>query len=419
MNYRKLRARFMALAMTGILAFPAPVMATEEPVSESVMETAAETAEVAETSGAETGAPEVSMPDTEAPEIGEPETSPAETNPPETEAVETNAPETEAPETNLPETSQPETSPAETEAPETSSVETEEPETSPAETENPETEEATEASTEKTTEKTSGKDKETEKVTEKTTEAESETETEGETETETEAKKIDREAILRDYTKSRPFSELQNRAKYSEAAPIAGLPSFITEEMIIGALKAQDKEDFPASVTIAQIVAESGYGAYGPGGEVGQGLSWLAYGYCNLFGIKGSGTAGSVSMATQEMGDDGSLYTTSAGFRAYHSYTECIEDRTELLKAGYRDLTEGVTDANTFAVRVGSRWATDAYYGKRLISIMQQYDLYRLDDLTLRGERKLPDGEKLADGIKLSGEMEDSSEVVLLAGTNE
>ena len=124
-------------------------------------------------------------------------------------------------------------------------------------------------------------------------------------------------------------------------------------------------------------------------------------------------------MATQEMGDDGSLYTTSAGFRAYHSYTECIEDRTELLKTGYRDLTESVTDANTFAVRVGSRWATDAYYGKRLISIMQQYNLYRLDDLTLGTERKLPDGEKLAEGIRLSDKTKISGEAVLLAGTNE
>ena len=116
---------------------------------------------------------------------------------------------------------------------------------------------------------------------------------------------------------------------------------------------------------------------------MGQGLSSLAYYHCNLFGIKGSGTAGSVSMKTWEMRANGTSYTTIAGFRAYYTYTECIEDRAELLKEYYRDLTNGVTDANTFAVQVGSRWATNVYYGKTLISIMKQYDLYRLDELTL------------------------------------
>ena len=66
--------------------------------------------------------------------------------------------------------------------------------------------------------------------------------------------------------------------------------------MIVGALKCQDETGYPASVTIAQIIQESGYGSYGPGGESGEGLSYLAYQYCNLFGIKGKGTAGSVNM---------------------------------------------------------------------------------------------------------------------------
>ena len=55
--------------------------------------------------------------------------------------------------------------------------------------------------------------------------------------------------------------------------------------MIVGALKSQDEYGYPASVTIAQIIQESGYGTYGPGGNKGQGLSGLAYGYCNLFVI--------------------------------------------------------------------------------------------------------------------------------------
>lgn len=185
------------------------------------------------------------------------------------------------------------------------------------------------------------------------------------------------------YVTSAQFRAIHERIQYNVDVPIDGIPSFITQEMIVGALKAQDETGYPASVTIAQIIQESGYGKYGPGGEDGKGLSYLAFEYCNLFGIKGQGTAGSVSMKTSEMEPDGSTYSTYAGFRSYHTYTECIEDRSKLLKEVYGDLTENVTDANTFAMKVGRRWATDLNYGKHLITTMRRYDLYRLDDMTL------------------------------------
>ena len=165
--------------------------------------------------------------------------------------------------------------------------------------------------------------------------------------------------------------------------PLDNLPSFITQEMIIGALKCQDETGYPASVTIAQIIQESGFGKYGPGGEEGKGLSYLAYQYNNLFGIKGTGPAGSVDMRTGEQTGDGTSYMITSGFRVYNTYTECIEDRTELLKEVYKDLTFGVEDANTFAIKVGSRWATDIHYGQSLIKQMEKYDLYRLDSMTL------------------------------------
>ena len=182
---------------------------------------------------------------------------------------------------------------------------------------------------------------------------------------------------------SQQFIDVANRIKYNVEVPIAGLPSFITQEMVVGALKAQDEYGYPASVTIAQIIQESGYGKYGPGGEDGKGLSGLAYNYCNLFGIKGTGTAGSVSMQTMEMNVLGELYSDRAGFRAYNTYTECIEDRSKILGEVYSDLIEGVNDANTFAMRIAGRWATGMDYGLSLIRVMKQYDLYRLDELTV------------------------------------
>lgn len=191
------------------------------------------------------------------------------------------------------------------------------------------------------------------------------------------------ENIYNSYSASIKFLDDSEKIKYNVSVPIKGLPSFITQEMIVAALKCQDETGYPASVTIAQIIQESGFGQYGPGGEEGKGLSYLAYQYNNLFGIKGTGPAGSVDMITGEQSKDGSMFTIVSGFRVYDTYTECIEDRTELLKEVYADLTFGVEDANTFAMKVGSRWATSLTYGQSLIRQMEEYDLYRLDNMTL------------------------------------
>lgn len=195
--------------------------------------------------------------------------------------------------------------------------------------------------------------------------------------------------VERDYNPSERFLSMGEKIKYNANMPVENLPSFITQEMVMGALKTQDEYGYPASVTIAQIIQESGFGKYGPNGDKGQGLSYLAFQYNNLFGIKGIGTAGSVDMQTGEQTSAGDYYMTTAGFRVYNTYTECLEDRAKLLKKVYSDLTEGVTDANTFAMQIGSRWATSLTYGKNLIDQMETYDLYRLDRMTLKDFSKL------------------------------
>ena len=324
---------------------------------------------------------------------------------PDTTETETKAPETEtkAPET---ETKAPETetkaSETETKAPETTETETKASETSASETE---TESQTGTGESETESQTGATDTET-----GTTETGSETESESQSETassetttpgsssdnasaSTDSKATESQTTAEtgsntqqdvSYKASGVFKKIGDRVQYNVDVPIKGLPSFITQEMIVGALKSQDEYGYPASVTIAQIIQESGYGTYGPGGNKGQGLSGLAYGYCNLFGIKGSGTAGSVSMRTSEMTKDGKIYSTTSAFRAYNTYSEAIEDRCKVLQNGYGDLISGVNDANTFAMRIGQRWATDLNYGKSLIKLMELYDLYRLDDMTLK-----------------------------------
>ena len=324
---------------------------------------------------------------------------------PDTTETETKAPETEtkAPETET-KASETETKASETEtkAPDTTETETKVSETSASETE---TESQTRTGESETESQTGATDTET-----GTTETGSETESESQSETAssetttpgsssdnasaaTDSKATESQTTAEtgsntqqdaSYKASGVFKKIGDRVQYNVDVPIKGLPSFITQEMIVGALKSQDEYGYPASVTIAQIIQESGYGTYGPGGNKGQGLSGLAYGYCNLFGIKGSGTAGSVSMRTSEMTKDGKIYSTTSAFRAYNTYSEAIEDRCKVLQNGYGDLISGVNDANTFAMRIGQRWATDLNYGKSLIKLMELYDLYRLDDMTLK-----------------------------------
>lgn len=323
---------------------------------------------------------------------------------PDTTETETKAPDTETKTPNT-ETKAPDT---ETKAPETTETETKAPETSASETET----ESQTGTVETETESQTGTDTETGTTETGTTETGSETESESESQSETASSETTTPGSSSDnasastdskatesqttaetgsntqqdvsYKASGVFKKIGDRVQYNVDVPIKGLPSFITQEMIVGALKSQDEYGYPASVTIAQIIQESGYGTYGPGGNKGQGLSGLAYGYCNLFGIKGSGTAGSVSMRTSEMTKDGKIYSTTSAFRAYNTYSEAIEDRCKVLQNGYGDLISGVNDANTFAMRIGQRWATDLNYGKSLIKLMELYDLYRLDDMTLK-----------------------------------
>lgn len=198
-----------------------------------------------------------------------------------------------------------------------------------------------------------------------------------------EGNKADYSYLFGVFTPSSEFIDNREKIKYNVDMPIEGLPKFITTEMVVGALKCQDETGYPASVTIAQVIQESGFGKHGPEGSKGQGLSYLAFQYNNLFGIKGRGPAGTVGMDTGEQDPDGSVYRITAGFRVYHTYTECIEDRAELLEEVYSDLTYGVKDANTFAMKIGKRWATNLTYGRDLIRQMEQYDLYRLDKMTV------------------------------------
>ena len=134
-----------------------------------------------------------------------------------------------------------------------------------------------------------------------------------------------------------------------------------------GALQAQRRYGVPAAVTIAQAIDESGWGQ-----------SELAARDHNLFGIKGTGPAGSVPLPTQEY-VNGQPVSTSASFRVYHNVAESIDDHGRLLaRSGYYQQAMGDRQhPDKFAAALTGVYATDPNYGANLISLMRRYDLYR------------------------------------------
>jgi mannosyl-glycoprotein endo-beta-N-acetylglucosaminidase len=136
-----------------------------------------------------------------------------------------------------------------------------------------------------------------------------------------------------------------------------------------GAVATQRKYGVPAAVTIAQAIDESGWGQ-----------SFLATRDHNLFGIKGSGPAGSDMQPTQEV-INGQAVSQIASFRVYHSIAQSIEDHGRLLASGgpYQQSMTLIHDPNAFASSLTGVYATDPSYGAKLISLMQRYNLYRFD----------------------------------------
>ena len=82
------------------------------------------------------------------------------------------------------------------------------------------------------------------------------------------------------------------------------------------------KSRIPASVTLAQAALETGWGKSTIGSAK------------NLFGIKGTGPAGTTVVSTQECAN-GTYYTIKAGFKKYNTWMESIEDHTKVLQLSY------------------------------------------------------------------------------------
>lgn len=123
----------------------------------------------------------------------------------------------------------------------------------------------------------------------------------------------------------------------------------------------------PASLTIAQAALESNWGN-----------SELTRKANNLFGIKGTGPAGSVLMPTTEY-RGGVARRENARFRKYGSWAESIADHSRLLQTSrYAGLLHRTGRQAAYLVAAAG-YATDPEYAGKLISLMEKYDLFRFD----------------------------------------
>jgi len=159
--------------------------------------------------------------------------------------------------------------------------------------------------------------------------------------------------------------------------PPAGVPGTAAQQAFVslvapGAIAAQQRYGIPAAVTIAQAIDESGWGQ-----------SELATVDHNLFGIKGTGPAGSDMRPTQEY-ENGIWVTRTAPFRVYHNIAESIADHSQLLATGqaYQHAMAARHVPDAFAAALTGVYATDPDYGSSLIALMRLYNLYRYDSAT-------------------------------------
>jgi flagellum-specific peptidoglycan hydrolase FlgJ len=129
------------------------------------------------------------------------------------------------------------------------------------------------------------------------------------------------------------------------------------------------KTGVPASVTLAQASVETGFGASSIGNAK------------NLFGIKGTGPAGSTLVSTREH-LNGQDVIIKDKFRKYHTWRESIEDHGKFLQQPrYAKCLANKDNPDQFARELQKAgYATAPNYASALIARMKKYDLYKWDE---------------------------------------
>lgn len=145
------------------------------------------------------------------------------------------------------------------------------------------------------------------------------------------------------------------------------------------AVQSREKTGMSAALQVAQAILETGWGQSTP---VDKYTGQLSY---NLFGIKGKGSAGSVTSNTWEE-YNGNSFRIDADFRAYHNPAESWEDHKRLLLTAsryqpFREVMHNSTLGAWALKRAG--YATDSQYPLKLMNLIKTYNLHLLDEVQI------------------------------------
>ncbi|PLX35207.1 MAG: hypothetical protein C0604_00365 [Clostridiales bacterium] len=159
-----------------------------------------------------------------------------------------------------------------------------------------------------------------------------------------------------------------------EAKPIVEKDEFLDFASNL-ASESWQKTGMSAAMQTAQAILETGWGQSVPVDKYSGKFS------NNLFGIKGTGSNGSVTSNTWEV-YNGVEYRVDDEFRAYFDVQEGWEDHKKFLleRERYRPFTEVMHDSTLGAWAIKrAGYATDPVYATKLINIIKRYGLRRLD----------------------------------------
>jgi len=134
------------------------------------------------------------------------------------------------------------------------------------------------------------------------------------------------------------------------------------------AYKAKKVTGLPASILAAQCILETGWGRSIPTDIHSEKFSY------NLFGIKGEGTNGSVSVYTYEY-VNGKKIKIIAKFRAYNDYAESFIDYGNLILGAkrYKEAVINKGDAEKYIYEIWKAgYATDPKYPEKILKIADQ-----------------------------------------------
>ncbi len=135
-----------------------------------------------------------------------------------------------------------------------------------------------------------------------------------------------------------------------------------------GAVRGMHETGMPASVLLAMAVLESNWGE-----------ALLARDHHNVFGLTGSGPAGSVHMAD----GGGDLVPSGAGtpYRKYEAAADSVVDFARSFAAArqYEAIMGHRGQPQNFARALSGAFSDDPNYGVVVVRIMTQFDLARFD----------------------------------------